>query len=210
VIEGGRVRRISVAVLVDGIYARDGDGNVNYQPRPQEELERIGALVRSAIGFDQRRGDQVEIVNLRFAEAPQLTPPEAPKPWWMIYDLTKEDIRYGIELMVLLLVSLLVLLFVVRPLMRRILTPEPPPAPALPGGGSTGAEAGSGEGGEQAVTAPSIAPGLESPTIKMIELAKLQGEVHQASLAKVGELVDKNPHETVSIIRQWLNDGDAK
>lgn len=210
VIEGGRVRRISVAVLVDGIYARDGDGNVNYQPRPQEELERIGALVRSAIGFDQRRGDQVEIVNLRFAEAPQLTPPEAPKPWWMIYDLTKEDIRYGIELMVLLLVSLLVLLFVVRPLMHRILTPEPPPAPALPGGGSTGAEAGSGEGGEQAVTAPSIAPGLESPTIKMIELAKLQGEVHQASLAKVGELVDKNPHETVSIIRQWLNDGDAK
>lgn len=210
VTEGGRIKRVSVAVLVDGIYARDAQGNVNYQPRPAEELERIGALVRSAIGFDQRRGDQVEIVNLRFAEAPQLAAPEAPKPWWMIYDLTKEDIRYAIELVVLLIVSLLVMLFVVRPLLRRIVTPDPPP-PALP---SPVGKAASGEGEasdeKPVVKAPPIAPGMESVTMKMIEMAQIKGEVHQASLAKVGELVEKNPHETVSIIRQWLNDAEAK
>jgi flagellar M-ring protein FliF len=210
VTEGGRVKRVSVAVLVDGLYARDAQGNVNYQPRPPEELERIGALVRSAIGFDQRRGDQVEIVNLRFAEAPQLAAPEAPKPWWMIYDLTKEDIRYAIELFVLLIVSILVMLFVVRPLLRRIVTPDPPqalPAPVLSGKGG-----GNGDGGDDkpAVKAPPIAPAMESATMKMIEIAQIKGEVHQASLAKVGELVEKNPHETVSIIRQWLNDAEAK
>ncbi len=220
VIEGGRIRRVSVAVLVDGIYARDAQGNVNYQPRSAEELERIGALVRSAIGFDQRRGDQVEIVNLRFAEAPQLAAPEAERPWWMVYDFTKEDIRYAIELVVLLLVSLLVMLFVVRPLLRRIVAPEETPTAALPAGSTGNAAvrteaAAGGETGERgdgtvAVKAPPLAPTAESPTMKMIEIAQIKGEVHQASLAKVGELVEKNPHETVSIIRQWLNDGEPK
>jgi flagellar M-ring protein FliF len=219
VIEGGRIKRVSVAVLVDGIYARDAQGNVNYQPRSAEELERIGALVRSAIGFDQRRGDQVEIVNLRFAEAPHLAAPEAERPWWMVYEFTKEDIRYAIELAVLLLVSLLVMLFVVRPLLRRIMTPDEAPAAALPAGpsgGGTGSESSSnGEHGERSdgsavVKAPPLAPGIESATMKMIEMAQIKGEVHQASLAKVGELVEKNPHETVSIIRQWLNDGEPK
>ncbi len=219
VIEGGRIKRVSVAVLVDGIYARDPQGNVNYQPRPQEELDRIGALVRSAIGFDQRRGDQVEIVNLRFAEAPQLAAPEAPTPWWMIYDFTKEDIRYAIELLVLLIVSLLVMLFVVRPLLRRIVAPEEVAAVALPAGAAGGNGSGAassrdeeaGEAGEsKAVKAPPLVPGMESATMKMIEMAHIKGEVHQASRAKVGELVEKNPHETVSIIRQWLNDGEPK
>src|SRR5271170_4737793 len=68
VIEGGRVNRVSVAVLVDGTYARDDKGDVTYQPRSKEDLDQIGALVRSAIGFDQKRGDHVEVVNLRFAE----------------------------------------------------------------------------------------------------------------------------------------------
>ncbi len=218
-IEGGRIKRVSVAVLVDGIYARDPQGNVNYQPRAQEELDRIGALVRSAIGFDQRRGDQVEIVNLRFAEAPQLAAPEAPKPWWMVYDFTKDDIRYAIELFVLLIVSLLVMLFVVRPLLRRIVAPEEVPAVALPAGAAGGLAGGASasreeEGGEtsdsKAVKAPPLVPGMESATMKMIEMAQMKGEVHQASLSKVGELVEKNPHETVSIIRQWLNDGEPK
>ena len=66
--EGGRVNRISVAVLVDGNYTRGANGEAAYQPREKEELDRISALVRTAIGFDQRRGDQVEVVNLRFAE----------------------------------------------------------------------------------------------------------------------------------------------
>ena len=68
VTEGGRVNRISVAVLVDGNYTRGANGEAAYQPRDKEELDRISALVRTAIGFDQKRGDQVEVVNLRFAE----------------------------------------------------------------------------------------------------------------------------------------------
>ena len=70
VIEGGRLKRLSVAVLVDGVYTKAANGEATYAARPQEELDRITALVRTAMGFDQRRGDQLEVANLRFAEAP--------------------------------------------------------------------------------------------------------------------------------------------
>ncbi|MBZ0229611.1 MAG: flagellar M-ring protein FliF, partial [Bauldia sp.] len=61
-VEAGRLRRISVAVLVDGTYVTDANGNLNYSPRGQEQLDQIASLVRSAVGYDERRGDQVEIV----------------------------------------------------------------------------------------------------------------------------------------------------
>src|SRR5207237_4400037 len=66
VTEAGRVNRISVAVLVDGVYGKNEKGENTYQPRSKDDLDRIGVLVRSAIGFDGKRGDQVEVVNLRF------------------------------------------------------------------------------------------------------------------------------------------------
>ena len=70
-LESGRIKRLSVAVLVDGVYSRNTAGEVTYQPRSQEDLDRIAALVRSAVGFDKNRGDQIEVVNMRFADAPQ-------------------------------------------------------------------------------------------------------------------------------------------
>ncbi len=93
VTEGGRVNRVSVAVLVDGNYNRGANGEAAYQPREKEELDRIAALVRTAIGFDQRRGDQVEVVNLRFAETPA-TPLNEPTGWLSFLQFTKADIMY--------------------------------------------------------------------------------------------------------------------
>ena len=96
-IEGGRVNRISVAVLVDGIYAKNDKGEMVYQPRSKEEIDRIAALVRTAIGFDAKRGDQVEVVNLRFAETPPI-PIGEPAGWMSYLQFTKDDImRCGRE-----------------------------------------------------------------------------------------------------------------
>ena len=86
VIEGGRINRISVAVLVDGTYGKDDKGDVTYQPRSKEDLDQIGTLVRSAIGFDQKRGDQVQVVNLRFAETPAISIGE-PTGWLSAFQL---------------------------------------------------------------------------------------------------------------------------
>jgi flagellar M-ring protein FliF len=88
---------------------------------------------------------------------------------------------------------------------RRIITPEPRALPAPPPGGASIAGA--------APAMPSVgerveaALASESQTAKMIDIAQIQGQVHAQSVQKVGELADKNPRETVSIIRQWLNEG---
>jgi flagellar M-ring protein FliF len=206
VIEGGRVNRISVAVLVDGTYGKNDKGDASYQPRSKEEIEQIAALVRTAIGFDQKRGDQVQVVNLRFAETPA-NPIVEPSGWLSALQFTKDDIMRAIEMVVMGFLGLVVLLMVVRPLVRRVLTPDER-ALALP------ASSPSGDGLPVAAVVAVADPGPvvkaePSQTAKMIDIAQVQGQVHAQSVQKVGDLADKNPRETVSIIRQWLNESAA-
>ena len=217
-IEGGRVNRISVAVVVDGTYTRNEKGEMVYAPRDKDEIDRIAALVRSAIGFDQKRGDQVEVVNLRLAETPQNIISE-PRTWLDYLQFTKDDIMRGIELAVMLLLALIVLLIVVRPMIRRIIGPEKKGAAALAGaaGGALAAPGAAAPGASGAVTAtlggPNVVIGSEQAvanisthTSQMIDIAQVQGQVHAQSVQKVGELAEKNPHETVAIIRNWLHE----
>jgi flagellar M-ring protein FliF len=199
VTEAGRVNRISVAVLVDGAYSKNDKGELVYKERSKEELDRIAALVRSAIGFDQKRGDQVEVVNLRFAEAPQAATINEPTGFLGMLQFTKDDVMYVIELGVMMLLGLVVLFMVVRPLVKKILASEeiaaltaavtaPPQEPA-------------------AVTAsnPAMLPGGNS-TAHLIDVAQVQGQVHAQSVHRVGELAERNPNETAAIVRQWLSE----
>jgi flagellar M-ring protein FliF len=206
VTEGGRVNRVSVAVLVDGVYGKNDKGETTYQPRDKEEIDRIAALVRTAIGFDQKRGDQVEVVNLRFAESPSNVIPE-PTGFMSYLQFTKDDVMHWIEMLVMLVLSVVVLLLVVRPLVRRILAPDQPMPPqaviaaALAGGDVQSAIA-------AGANADDI-KGVPSQAAKMIDIAQVQGQVHAQSVQKVGELADKNPNETVAIIRSWLHEKAA-
>lgn len=197
VTEAGRVNRISVAVLVDGSYSKNEKGELVYQERSKEQLDRIAALVRSAIGFDQKRGDQVEVVNLKFAEAPVVPPLAEPAGLLGMFQFTKDDVMYVIELGVMMLLSLVVLFMVIRPLVRRILASEELPAvpsdvPAL---------------ADNSAQSPGAAgQNLIPTTAQMIDVAQVQGQVHAQSVHRVGELAERNPNETASIIRQWLTE----
>lgn len=201
VIEGGRVKRISAAVLVDGIYSKNEKGESVYQPRSQEELDRIAALVRTAIGFDESRGDRVEVVNLRFAEAPAPLVGESSE-WTSFFAFTKADVMRWAEMGVLAVLATLVLLFVVRPLVRRIITPEERPALAQVETPALAAPAAA----AQPIAAAEQSAQLASDTAKMIDIAQVRGQLHAQSIQKLGELADRNPHETVAIIRQWLHE----
>jgi flagellar M-ring protein FliF len=196
VTEAGRVNRISVAVLVDGMYSKNDKGEMVYQDRGKEQLDRISALVRSAIGFDQKRGDQVEVVNLKFAEAPAVAPIAEPSGLFGMLQFTKDDVMYIIELGVMMLLGIVVMFMVVRPLVKRILAseemaaltralPEPEPAEA------------------QATPGQALLPGA---TANFIDVAQVQGQVHAQSVHRVGELAERNPNETAAIVRQWLSE----
>ncbi len=190
VVEGGRVKRMSVAVLVDGSYAKNDKGETVYTPRSKEDLDRITTLVKSAIGFDEKRGDQVQVINLRFAEGPTSLPTAEPTGWLGMFQFTKDDIMYFIQLGVMMLLSLVVLFMVIRPLLKRILAADPKPVaeplPALP-------------------EAPPAPPQITNNAAgHMIDVAQVQGQVHAQAVHRVGELAERNPTETASIIRQWL------
>jgi flagellar M-ring protein FliF len=193
VTEAGRVNRISVAVLVDGIYTKNEKGEMVYQERTKDQLDRIAALVRSAIGFDQKRGDQIEVVNLKFAEAPSTVALAEPTGWLGMLQFTKDDVMYVIELAVMMLLGLVVLFMVIRPLVRRILASEPVPPAALPA----------------LADGTAVGPDgmlLPNATANMIDVAQVQGQVHAQSVHRVGELADRNPNETAAIVRQWLSE----
>lgn len=211
IIEPGRVKRISAAVLVDGVYTKGANGKMVYQPRSKQELARITALVRSAIGFDTKRGDQVEVVNLRFAR-PTPIPINQPTGWMAKLNFTKADIMRAADLGVMALLGLLVLLMVVRPLVRRIITPEGMDAGKTGRAGVAGALGVNEENNNAAkvqVVSSEEKVAISNRTSEMIDIAQVHGQVHAKSVQKVGELADQNPHETVSIIRSWLHEDAA-
>lgn len=195
--EGGRVKRLSVAVVIDGTYAPGPDGRPVYVPRPQAELDRITALVRTAVGYDKGRGDQVEVANLRFAET-AAPPADLPEDGLLasLMHPTKEDVLRLVELSVLALLTLVVVLAVLRPLIRRVIPVEVSPDLALAG---VAALPGAGEAAIEA-------PAAESPTRQLVEHAKVNGKIHADTIARVADIVRQNPIETAEVLRGWIND----
>jgi flagellar M-ring protein FliF len=131
-----------------------------------------------------------------------------PTGWLGMLQVTKDDIMRGIELTVMVLLGLIVLLFVVRPMVRRIVTPDEMKQLGVPAMASAVGEAGGGASmaageGSETKSVP------QSQTAQMIDIAQVQGQVHAQSVHKVGELAQRNPQETVSIIRQWLHESAA-
>jgi flagellar M-ring protein FliF len=202
---GGRVRRLSVAVLVDGRMVPDESGELVYQPRASDELEQIGSLVRSAIGFDEGRGDVVEIRNLQFT----LPSVELDEASW--FELTKYDLMRLAELAALALVALMLIFLVVRPMLRRLL---PPPVPALPAPGAGGVPA-LPAGGTAALPADGQPPALAGPAAgapknqadaEQDEEIALDPEARKRNdlVKRTRAVIDQSPDEAAAIVRSWL------
>ena len=193
--EFGAVERLTVAVLVDGNRSVDEDGTLSYAPRNEEELKQLEALVRNAVGYDESRGDQVEVVNMRFADV------EAPlfEEDTSFLGLSKSDYFKIGEILLFMIIALLVILLVLRPLIARsIEAMQPPPAPVLPG--ADGAAALEGPGGEAAAL-QEVEEEEEDP---MINLGAVDGKIKASSVRKIGEIIDKHPDQAIAVLRSWI------
>jgi flagellar M-ring protein FliF len=114
--KAGAVRRLSVAVMVDGTYEKgvdkEGKASLQYQPRSPEEMRYFDRLVKNAIGFSEERGDQVEVASLPFALSTLQEPEIDPLEKW-------RDLGEWLAMPIItLLVALLVILFVVKPFFK--------------------------------------------------------------------------------------------
>ena len=221
--EVGGIRRLSVAVMVDGTYSTDA--NHAYQPRSDEELGRLTSLVKTAIGYDEKRGDTVQVLNLRF-----VTPDEpAAVPSGLPLGLEKADLMRLAEIGVLGLVAILVIFLVLRPMMGRVFAKAEPagmtdptrlitdqsilppalPSPAMVANGTAALASGL-DGDGTNLPVPSGSGGsmdVASEIEQLIDLNQVEGRVRASSMAKIGEIVQAHPDAAVSIIRNWMAAG---
>ncbi len=218
--EAGTVKKITVAVLVDGTYQDAGvDNPPVYQPRSEDDLSKLENLVKSTIGYNKDRGDTVQIINMQFAAIDYGE--EALEEG--LFDFSKADIMRFIELGGLLLIGILVIFFALRPLIKFLTSPPAgyTPQAALEGGGGDQTQLPPGEGEQDALAPPANtqislvdaqgnnlssreiaqqAGGIESA----IDVAAVEGKIQATALKKVGELVERHPEESVAVVRNWL------
>lgn len=230
--EAGSVRKLSVAVLVDGRYEGGGvadDGTVIpsvYQPRSEDEISQLEELVKSTIGYDEERGDTVSVVNMEFAPV-DFGDAEVEKS---LFEMNNIDIMRIAEIATLLIVSILLIFFGLRPLIKYMTTApaggqmQPQLAGAVAGGGQMPQQQlapGEAPTAEQAALAPPTASDFAIPVRgenrvsarevaqqhgmeAAIDVAAVEGRIQATTLKKVGELVDRHPDESVAVVRSWL------
>lgn len=195
----GEVRRLSVAVLVDGKYTTAEDGTRTYQPRTDAELDQIAALVRSAIGFDAERGDTLEVVNMQFAEVETVEDVIVDNT---LFGFDKNKLLDVAEILTVAIMIILVVLLVLQPMVGRLLTSEAPQmdddleADLLGVRAATPALAGPSEDDFQ--------PAQVDDDTSMIDMQKVEGQVKASSVKKIEDIVDAYPAETVSVLRSWM------
>jgi len=207
VLAPGSVKRLSVAVAVDGTTVIGKDGKPGpYTPRSAQEMQQIDQLVRSAVGFNQPRGDQVTVVNVRF---PTSADPEGVTAANPLMGFDKNDIMRAAELGVLGIVALLMMLFIVRPLLKGA---TGGPAPMMIGGQPVTQLAGAADGQAMQLAMDPASGQLALPgpmtgdLDQKIDIARIEGQVKASSIKRVSEFVEKHPEESVSILRNWLHE----
>jgi flagellar M-ring protein FliF len=171
----GRVRRVTVAVLVDHVKSTGPDGKAVSTPLTTEQLTNVTQLVKDAVGFDAARGDSVNVVNASFLE-PGDAPVVEDVPLWQ-QPLLRDVVRLVLGAVVLIVL----LLLVVRPLIRSLVAPARGGALPL---GPTLATVQAAPGGA-AAAAPAIG--------------------YEQQLAQARGLVTQDPKRVAQVVRNWVN-----
>lgn len=202
--ETGEVRRLSVAVLVDGKYTTNAEGEKVYEARSEQELDKIAALVRSAIGYDATRGDTIEVVNMKFAAIETSDTPYDNT----LFGFDKNKLLDAAEIITVAIMIILVVLLVLQPMVGRLLATED---------GKRSDE----DDLETGLLTGEMKPALEGPSGEfepsmleedgednegMIDVQSVQGKVKASSVKKVEDIVENYPTETVSVIRSWMTE----
>jgi flagellar M-ring protein FliF len=218
--EVGEIKRLSIAVVVDGRYkpaekpaaegedakAKEEDEDAKpemvYEPRSQQEIDQITALVKSSTGFDESRGDKIEVVNMQFASVDTDQGDYTDEN--MLFGFDKNKLLDVAEIGMVAIMIILVVMLVLQPMVNRLLVSEAPQIdtsleadllgmrPANPALAPPSPEGDFGGGG---------APQEEN---NLINMQGVEGKVKASSVKKVEEIVQNYPNETVSVIRSWM------
>lgn len=180
----GRVRRLSIAVLVDNLPKANDKGEVVATPLSPEQIAKVEALVREAVGFDDKRGDSVTVQNAPFMQNDALTPPPA-LPFWKQPEL-RDYARQGLGALVLLVLGLAVL----RPMLKNLMGP---PAPRTVQGVIETLHERRGEAAE-ALREDRVSIGAEPAVPK----------VYEQKLELARQAVAQDPKRVAQVVKTWI------
>ncbi len=206
----GDIKRLTVAVLVNGTQVAAEDGTTQFQPLPQPELDDLRELVAAAIALDEARGDQITIRSMPF-EQRSIAGTAATRTAWYQQDL---DMMQLIQITIAALVTLVVALFVLRPILMPRQSAQDPllPAPADP------------PAEEVPTQAPALATIAPSEALSETDDMPLMVSDSSAFDAAFGDalgessdpvdrlraLIDARKEETVEVLRNWLDEREAQ
>ena len=194
----GTIRRLTAAVLVDGVYEQDAEGNQVYRSRSDEEMEQIVALVKSAVGYDANRGDMVEVENLRFAT---LNNQAAEKGETLYFGFTKAELMRIAEGLGVAIVAILVILLVIRPLINN--------AFEVSSNNSAEKLISSGEAEDNLLLSNFLTDNFDETAEELVNLNKVDGRIKVSSLKRLNNTVERNPSAAVNVIRSWLYSNES-
>ena len=188
--EMGGIKRLSVAVMVDGVHQKDDQGEAKYEDRSAEEMKKIKRLVQAAMGYSEERGDVVDVVNLRFQKPEEL--PDAPQSW--VPPLSQDHWMRLLEMALLGILVLALFFFGIRPvLMARLAVKEA-------------------EKAAEAQQAEELMPGVKGgEAAEALEVGQMEETLKGWEKLPDNELLDlvekfvaEDPERAASVLRVWM------
>jgi flagellar M-ring protein FliF len=203
-----QIERITLAVMVDGVDDIGPDGKHTWRPREQADLDRIEKLVKSATGFDEKRGDRLDIVSMPFTSAIDVaeTTPAAPPA------LRNSELMSFIQIIAFGVIGISIIVLTARSILANLSKPpvtiigSAEPDATVDAGvlsvlGQGGAASGGGAGIENG--AAGARPALLSDETDSA-IPALHAAAVPESVRKAREMAAAHPAETLALIRAWM------
>lgn len=203
----GDISRLTVSVMVDHKQTGEEDGEPVYEPRSEEEMQKIEEVVKNAVGFDEARGDNFTIEQTRFDGAPTTRAGQVVRDQGGLG--TRIYLRYG-----LILLAIGAAVWIARSIGQRLTQPPTEePTPLQPNQPEQVDQADS----ESQLDEDESPPALEGEeeeeefvleddmyTSKLSKEAKARIEARSEMFEEIQEQVREHPDQTAEMIRAWL------